>query len=185
MKDQVLRPGDAQIYMLIWETGLGNTTHTMKTSKMLAKDAESVREFGKLRLAMHGLNGGNFWSVEQLREIVNRRQDVVVVTKERERVVAFAYAWVNEGSRTAFVLHFHVHERYRNKGVRATLFAELRDLLAKRGVQEFSFLMKMSELEQNRKFFQRNGFNPASIFTLLGGEVRVKPGHEFQLGEEE
>lgn len=138
---------------------------------MYRRDIPGVRELCGQSRAIKGRNGGHFLSEEQLGRVIDADNDILLVQKEGRKVIAFVHAEVNKQTTSALVTDFFVEQAWRGRGVREQLMAVLKEELAKKGVTYYSIMAKLSESDQDKKFFSRWGLSAPAYFVLFEGKV--------------
>lgn len=135
----------------------------MQIRRMEKKDAPAIYEIGINEKNLHGSEENDFWSVEELRNWIDSKDDMLLVASEDNKMVGFIMSAVHKPTSKVDIEYIWVHEDFRGTG----LSKKLLDAIIKK-FNEIG-LLYVSALANNTNdravnFFENNGFKKGFSF---------------------
>jgi len=115
-------------------------------------------------------NFESFWNKEQLQNWIKSKSDVLLVAKEKEKIVGFILIAVHNPTQKATIENIWVHENYRKNGIANKLVAQGLNQLKEKNVKYICALAKVDNLV-SIKFFEKNNFSKGYDFTWLHKKI--------------
>jgi ribosomal protein S18 acetylase RimI-like enzyme len=111
--------------------------------------------------------GDCFWSNEQLERWIKADEDVLLVAKEDNKVIAFALTTLHKPTGKATLENFFIHANFRGKQVALLLMEEIIAELKRKGLTYICFLVQDYKPDVI-EYFRRKGFKKGHHFVWFG-----------------